>query len=303
VKLYFDLDTSQFIDGPGFRNPVESLKFKRGDTCSIIVQFVREAVAQELAIGATGVFGLKAVGAYDSGFVAAAPSWVKSGTGATALYTFNLNLATDELNALLGVGAGADVASVELNAEMEFVAAGVRTSSPTILATVENDVIRGDEAGPTDITAGTPVNATYATAYLEVDVNPTDGQTLILTSELGVENYRFKNTPTLSGDIQIHASINDTATAIATMIGDSDAVEAAVSSGNQVALTATVIGSAGDFTLTGTASGDLITDEIPAIDSTPGRGGTMKVSATHLYVVASVTDGVPLWRKIAHSAL
>jgi hypothetical protein len=31
VKLHVDLETLQLIEGPGFRNPVTSLRFKRGD--------------------------------------------------------------------------------------------------------------------------------------------------------------------------------------------------------------------------------------------------------------------------------
>jgi hypothetical protein len=40
VKLYVDLETLQLIEGPGFRNPVSSLRFKRGDAAQIEVMFL-----------------------------------------------------------------------------------------------------------------------------------------------------------------------------------------------------------------------------------------------------------------------
>jgi hypothetical protein len=40
VKLHVDLETLQLIEGPGFRNPVTSLRFKRGDAALLEVSFL-----------------------------------------------------------------------------------------------------------------------------------------------------------------------------------------------------------------------------------------------------------------------
>ena len=69
MKLYVDLETLNFIEGIGFRNPLTSINLKRGDSCDIQVQFVRDGSVVELASGATGALGLKVSGDYDGGFV------------------------------------------------------------------------------------------------------------------------------------------------------------------------------------------------------------------------------------------
>ena len=161
--LYFDLDSAQLITGPGTRDAVNNLNFKRGDTCNVVVQFVSGLVAQELSSGATGKLGIKAAGNYSGDYLAADTSWTKTGTGTATLYTFALNLATAEINAALT----GDTASIPAILELEFVDTGVRTSSQTIACVINNDVIKGSETGPTDVTTGTPVNGAYATVTMD----------------------------------------------------------------------------------------------------------------------------------------
>jgi hypothetical protein len=176
VDLYFDLNRGHFVTANGTSDQVTALRMKRGDTVHVIVRFCRGIVVVELGSGAAGQLGIKEVGDYDGDFVAAAPSWTKAGTGSGTTYTFELNLNTEELDDLLGVGAPADVASVELNFEMEFTVGDAITSSNTVRLTVDNDVIRGTESGPTDITGGTPVNETAATAT----INPSGADNSVL---------------------------------------------------------------------------------------------------------------------------
>ena len=147
MNLYFDLDTGVFCSGPGSRDTVSSLSFKRGDTVSLAVRFISGIIVQELGVGATGKLGLKESGEYDADFVASDTAWTKTGTGTSTVYTFELNLNTSELNALLGHDGteGNDVASVDLMMEMEWAVDGVTTSSNTITATVRNDVVKGSE--------------------------------------------------------------------------------------------------------------------------------------------------------------
>jgi hypothetical protein len=40
VKLYVDLETLDLIGGPGFRNPISALRFKRGDAALLEVAFL-----------------------------------------------------------------------------------------------------------------------------------------------------------------------------------------------------------------------------------------------------------------------
>jgi hypothetical protein len=149
VTLYFDLDTRNFVSALGVRDVVSRLSFKRGDNLAAAVKFISGVTVQELDAGATGKMGFKELGDFDGDLVGGATSWTKTGTGITTVYSFDLNLNTAGLNTLLGVGVAADVASVELNLEMEFVELGQTTSSNTILATVLNDVNRDEDLTPT----------------------------------------------------------------------------------------------------------------------------------------------------------
>lgn len=296
MLLYFDLDFGQLVTSPGTREPLRALEFKRGDTCTVTVQFLRGSIPQELATGATGSFGLKPVGDYDGNFAAAATAWTKAGTGTATLYHFALNLATTELNDLLGVGAGADVASVLLNAELEFIADSVRTSSQTLAATVHNDVVRGDEAGPTDVTPGTP-----AVAYATVTGTLTsDGTTAATFPDMDFAGPLAGFPNFFAGSVTHQCSNSGTYWELA---------------GPAASWTSTSAASRPDLIPTGawhaTTNPDAWKPTSPATGTpvvaitnpTPGGAGSQKVDAAHLYVVASVTAGIPLWRKLAHSAL
>jgi hypothetical protein len=171
VNLYFDLDTGVFCSAPGSRDTVSSLSFKRGDLVPIALRFVSGITAQELPAEATGQIGIKATGDYDGGFIAATGPWVKSGTGADTVYTFQLDLHTEAINTLLGYGPAEDVPSMQAMLELEYEATGIRTSSNTVLATIFNDVVRGDEGTPTPppevIGTTAPANNVFASTQRE----------------------------------------------------------------------------------------------------------------------------------------
>lgn len=145
MRLYFNLDSGTFESSPGARDAVSTLALKRGDTVNIDVSFTTGGAVTELTSGATGRFAIHSSGNYDSGLLVYAESWTKVGTGAATYYRFTPNLNTTELNALLGVGAGADVASVSTIGEIEWVIGSARTSSPTLTVTIYNDLIRDGE--------------------------------------------------------------------------------------------------------------------------------------------------------------
>ena len=163
MTLYFDLDSALLVSSPGTRDVVTSLAFKRGDSCTLSIQFVSSGVVQELDSGATGKLGIKAAGDYAGDYIAAAPTWTKTGTLTDTVYSFSINLATDEINALLS-GSTPLVAAI---AELEFIVGSIRTSSQTIPVTIYNDVIKGTESGPTDVATGSPVNGVAATLTVD----------------------------------------------------------------------------------------------------------------------------------------
>jgi hypothetical protein len=148
MLLYFDLDRGRLVSSPGSGDSLSSLDLKRGDTLPVILRFTRGLTVQELSSGATGRIGLKSVGDYDGAYLAADLEWTKSGTGTDTTYTFVLDLNTVAINTALGVGEPADLASIPVNFELEFVESGNTTSSQTVLATLHNDVNRGDEESP-----------------------------------------------------------------------------------------------------------------------------------------------------------
>ena len=302
MNLYFDLDTGNFVSSRGTSDVVSKLTFKRGDTTSLPVRFCRGITFVELASGASGILGLKETTVYDGEFIAAAASWTKTGTGTSTVYTFNLNLATTELNTLLGVGAAADVASVDLHMEMEFLEGDVRTSSNTILATVRNDIVKGDESGPTDITGGTPVNGVEATITLTIDQEPTVGDTFTI----GTETWSWVLSSPTAFQIEVGASDIACAANAATAITADSAYVSATADGitKDLVITALMPGTGGHLAVS--QVGDVLTgigNLSGGVSPTSGYLGTMPVDADFLYVVCSVTDDEPLWKKIALSSL
>jgi hypothetical protein len=182
MLLYFDLDKGRLVTSPGSGDSLAQLDFKRGDTLPVILRFIRGLTVTELAAGATGSIGLKTVGNFDGSFLAADIGWTKTGTSTATIYTFVLDLNTVALNTALGVGAAADVASLPVNFELEFVESGNTTSSQTVLGTVYNDVIRGaEEAATTAPSVALRIDETVQTLTL--------AQKAQALANLGIPNY------------------------------------------------------------------------------------------------------------------
>ena len=141
MTLFLDLATRSFLDASG--SPIESLSFKRRDTEPVILQFLTGGIVTDLGSGATGILGLKPLGAYSSGYIASALSWTKSGTGTSASYAFSLTLNTAEIDALFVLKSESGTLRAML--EVQWTVGSVVTSSVTLSAEIANDVIRGDE--------------------------------------------------------------------------------------------------------------------------------------------------------------
>lgn len=171
MRLFVDLDTEEVIPAPGVRDPVEQVRVKRALSTRIEIQFTRAGLVVELPNDATGIFGVKESGKYDDDYVAAALAWIKTGSGATTVYTFTLSLINTALDTLFAVDGDPanDVAQIELMAELQWTTGGNALKTPTLTFLVDNDVNRGGETVPempaiaysvflpgiTDLTGGT----------------------------------------------------------------------------------------------------------------------------------------------------
>jgi len=155
VKLYVDLETLQLIEGPGFRNPVTSLRFKRGDAAKLEVVFLESGTTpvdigdpQYLVIR----FGVKPRNRYDVGYLVHSADWTMPAVDAEApSYLCSPNFNTEELDSALGVGSstGNELPEITLMGEITWSeGAGDPTSTRTFLVVVENDVNRGTEGVP-----------------------------------------------------------------------------------------------------------------------------------------------------------
>ena len=134
-------------------------KFKRGDGGLLSVQFCRGTSLTQLDETTPSVvkFALKAVGVYDTDPVVALASFTVPAV-ADGPYLGYPNLNTTELDALLAkdLDDTNDLAEVDVNLELTWSEDAELTwlSTETLVARVENDVIRGDEGTPTS--AATP---------------------------------------------------------------------------------------------------------------------------------------------------
>jgi hypothetical protein len=144
MRIYLDLDSRRLLTSP--TRPLSLLEFKRRDNDSIELQFLRDAVVQQLPAGTTARVGIKPGGDYDAPFLAVT-TLTQSGTGAATVYSGELNLHT---TAMATAFAGEPV-TLSAMLEVEWVTGDVVSSSKTLPATIHNDVIRGDEGQPVSL--------------------------------------------------------------------------------------------------------------------------------------------------------
>jgi hypothetical protein len=141
VRVYINLDTSEFVVSPVLTQRVNTLFFTRRDTVPVEVQFVRGSAVVELGAGATGQIGLKKT--YTGNFLANDTAWTKTGTGTSTVYQFDLNLNTANLDAEFSPDATTD--SIDAKFEISWSVSGTTTTTLPCTATIYNDVVRGDE--------------------------------------------------------------------------------------------------------------------------------------------------------------
>ena len=155
MRLYVDLETLQLIEGPGFRNPVTSLRFKRGDAARLEVVFLENGTTAA-EIGDPGTlelqFGIKPRGRYDVDYLVHEAVWTLPDLGAeNPFYLCSPSFNTEELDSAMQVGSstGSELSEITLMGEITWrEGTGAPTSTRTFTVVVENDVNRGTEGVP-----------------------------------------------------------------------------------------------------------------------------------------------------------
>ena len=157
MRLHVDLETLELIEGPGFRNPVTSLRFKRGDGARLEVVFLAGGTTpatigdpEQLELR----FGVKPRNRYDIGYLVHTADWtMPDPEPASPVYQCSPSFNTVELDSALGVGSatGTELAEIALMGEITWRAGAAEpTSTRTFLVVVENDVNRGTEGVPVE---------------------------------------------------------------------------------------------------------------------------------------------------------
>lgn len=165
MRVFVNLDSREFVVSPVLLQRVTTLFFTRRDLVPVQVQFVRAGAVVELPAGATGAMGIKKT--FAGSFLANDAGFTKTGTGATTIYTFDLNLNTTELNAEFTTDAEE---SISARVEITFSFDGTTSSTLPTSATVFNDVIRGTEGAPS-----------FATVLTQFDLRSPDNSTWRIT--------------------------------------------------------------------------------------------------------------------------
>ncbi|MEI6656827.1 MAG: hypothetical protein WCP45_18830, partial [Verrucomicrobiota bacterium] len=170
MKLYVDLETLELIEGPGFRNPVSSLRFKRGDAGKLVVAFLANGSTHE-SIGDPGAleihFGVKPRNRYDVGYLVHTADWTMPDPEADSpVYQCSPSFNTTELDSALQVGSstGTELSEITLMGEITWrEGSGAPTSTRTFIVVVENDVNRGTEGVPESADPAYPAPQDVAT--------------------------------------------------------------------------------------------------------------------------------------------
>jgi hypothetical protein len=167
--FFVDLDSDRLLGALDASGPILSAgRVKRGSNFTLPIQFLSGGVVQELASTATGILGFKPKGQYDNtSYCAAAGSWVKTGSGTSALYTFSVTFINSVMNALFDIDGDPtnDVALVELGGEIKWIDPnGTHETAPDFGLTVLNDINRGGETIPTTVPSIAPTFLPYVTA-------------------------------------------------------------------------------------------------------------------------------------------
>lgn len=151
MRIDIDLDDCLMLSVPGSKDPISRLKFKRSTTANIQVRFWRSGVVVELDDeSATGAFGIKPDGQFDTAPLVYCAAWTKTGTGSAAVYTFASDFNSQELSDLMGALDNAtanDKATILAMTEIRWMENGLVYRTQSVPTIIENNII-GDEYTP-----------------------------------------------------------------------------------------------------------------------------------------------------------
>ena len=154
VRIFAALDLQLLLDNPGYRNPLRVLSVSRAADVPLEVQFVRGGVVVDpdpANAGLTVRWIVKTNKKFDEDPpLVFEDVFVKSGTGASTLFTATVNYATTAMNAALGINPPTttnDVAAVTAMAELSWTGI-IRGKTLWIPHTVNNDLYKGSETPP-----------------------------------------------------------------------------------------------------------------------------------------------------------
>lgn len=165
MRVYISLDNRAFVVSPTLLQEVSTLYFTRRDVVPVEVQFVRDGAVVELGAGAAGKIGIKKT--FAGQFLASDTAWTKTGTGASTIYQFDLNLNTTELNAEFPLDTEDNITA---KVEVEWSVSGTTSSTLPTSCIIYNDVIRGSEGAPTSsVTSFSLISPNLSTWQISID--------------------------------------------------------------------------------------------------------------------------------------
>lgn len=233
MKLFVDLEVGSFVGAPGQRSDPRGVRFKRGDSGEVVVQFCQGADLVDLGAGAEVLFEVKERGKYDADPLVRAESFdapAVSGGSYSGTPAFDATA----IDALLNVDADEenDLDSFDAHCEVRWRVSGEGWKSTKALnIDFDNNVIREGDELPELLLGGVPGEAaTVSIAFDDgVPVSNQSGYIDVNGWRLNIHNTEgtgtpgagalmsFDNTPTF-GWIEVIRSIRD-------VINTGDAVE------------------------------------------------------------------------------
>lgn len=151
MRVYVDLDLLTLIESPGNRSAIGTLRFKRGTSPKLEVQFVRNGEPELLPAGTVIRFGPKEDGKFDGAFLAFTDDFTEP-EEASGFYVARPSFNTTQINDKLLSPDGNednDVPFIELMSEFSWRLGGdPPEKSETFSVVVSNSVDNGNEAAP-----------------------------------------------------------------------------------------------------------------------------------------------------------
>lgn len=148
MRIFIDDDTNELTTAAGVAQELRQITCRLNDTETIEVQFYRGNTIIERAPGATGKLAFKEAGKYSDDAIVQASSWVKTGSGSTAVYTFSPVFSGTPLTTLLGTKK-----YVDLIFEIEWTEGGSKSSTrpagtEEVIGRIWNDINKDGDTPP-----------------------------------------------------------------------------------------------------------------------------------------------------------